>query len=359
MMRRRMDVVLIALFMAGQAVLAEDRLAPKGVETLWTGTMIRGSAWAKDTMKFFAKGWMFRVEIPMGSRTKIKLYDGQDYYEYWEGGSGAYRAKNVNRPDLWKVANWWSVDRTPHYQPTGVDRLETLQGQSCRYREFLLEGHKTPVKEWVWPMANNMTLKRETPFEKSPLTTEVAHVSEMAEAAALTLFALPPGVSVKPKRKGSLDQMIGQSVEPFHMKVAGQPQWMDWSAFAGKVVVLNFFATWCGPCRKETPDMVAQYHAYKDQGVEFVSVDIGEKMQDDPEALVAKYVKEYSVPWPIVMDDEYYHLQYAWKGVPTTFIVDRQGVIRAYNLGGARKQWFDVELRPLLAEKPDALQAPR
>lgn len=330
-------------------VVAADEVKPVGpAEKTWKGTMKNDFGWGQEESTFYTRGSSFRVETKMGSRTKTKVYDGKDYYEFWDGGKGAYRAGGVRESAVWKIARWRSVATTQGYRPTEVDREEPFQGKPCRYQEFLMANRKEPVKEWIGLEAG-IVLKREIPMGDKLITMDVTGVSEVS-GDVQGLFVPPKDAALKKNIKGRafLDELIGQSVAPFRMKVAGKNASLDWASFKGKPVVLNFFATWCGPCRQETPDMVEVCKAYKDKGVEFISIDIGEKMQKDPEELVAEYVKQYGVPWPIVMDDEYYHLQYASAGVPTTFIVDAQGIIRAYNLGGARKTWFDKELKEVL-----------
>ena len=92
----------------------------------------------------------------------------------------------------------------------------------------------------------------------------------------------------------------------------------------GRVVVVNFFATWCPPCRAETPDLVATEKRYAQKGVVFVGVDD----REDP-ALVAVFVKTKGIRYPVVLDsDGSVSKAYDVRAIPTTYIVDRNGVIR-------------------------------
>ncbi len=111
------------------------------------------------------------------------------------------------------------------------------------------------------------------------------------------------------------------------------------SAMRGHVVVVNFFATWCPPCRAETPDLVAAEKRYASKGVIFVGVDDREDA-----ALVSVFVKTKGIRYPIVLDsDGAVSRQYDVRAIPTTYVVDRNGVIRyrqvdqldAATLGGA------------------------
>jgi thiol-disulfide isomerase/thioredoxin/tetratricopeptide (TPR) repeat protein len=96
------------------------------------------------------------------------------------------------------------------------------------------------------------------------------------------------------------------------------------SSTRGHVVVVNFFATWCPPCRAETPDLIAAEKRYASKGVIFVGIDD----REDP-SLVAVFVKTKGIRYPIVLDsDGSVSKAYDVRAIPTTYIVDRSGVIR-------------------------------
>jgi thiol-disulfide isomerase/thioredoxin len=102
------------------------------------------------------------------------------------------------------------------------------------------------------------------------------------------------------------------------------------SALKGKVVFLNFWATWCPPCREEMPSMEALYQRFRDKDLEFLAVDI----QEDKDA-VAAFMKEYGLTFPAVLDSTgRISAEYGIRGIPTTFIIDREGGIIASAVGG-------------------------
>ncbi len=115
----------------------------------------------------------------------------------------------------------------------------------------------------------------------------------------------------------------------------------------GKVVLLNFWATWCGPCREEMPLLAEIYRTYHPRGLEVLGVNL--TSQDDL-AEVRRFVAAFDLPFPILLDHNgRAERSYALVGVPTTVFIDREGIIQRVVLG-ALKSREDVEgtLRPLL-----------
>jgi peroxiredoxin len=112
------------------------------------------------------------------------------------------------------------------------------------------------------------------------------------------------------------------------------------SEFRGKVVLLNFWATWCGPCRAEMPSLNNLYNEFKDKGfvVLAVSVDASEKP-------VKSFEKELKLSFPVLMDknkavsfDEYGVL-----GLPTTFLIDKNGVMIEKIMG--EREWDSPQMK--------------
>jgi thiol-disulfide isomerase/thioredoxin len=101
------------------------------------------------------------------------------------------------------------------------------------------------------------------------------------------------------------------------------------SQYNGKVVFLNFWATWCGPCRSEMPSMEAVYQKLKNRGFEILAVNLGESKNE-----VSAFMNEYKLNFPAVLDERgttgnYYNIQ----AIPTTYIIDKRGLIIARMVG--------------------------
>jgi thiol-disulfide isomerase/thioredoxin len=101
------------------------------------------------------------------------------------------------------------------------------------------------------------------------------------------------------------------------------------SDLQGKAVLVNFWATWCQPCRSEVPHLVAAYDRYQQEGLEIVAVNL----QED-EDTIARFAQEFGMRFPVVIDrsgdvaDKYRVI-----GIPTSFFIDRSGVVRSIYTG--------------------------
>lgn len=121
---------------------------------------------------------------------------------------------------------------------------------------------------------------------------------------------------------------------------------VDLAALRGKVVLLNFWATWCAPCRLEMPRFVQWQKQYGPQGLQIVGVSI-----DDDAAPVGPFVAKMHLDYPVVMGDARLGQRYGGVlGVPVTFLIDRKGIVRARIDGAADLPALEKQIRQLLAE---------
>ena len=119
------------------------------------------------------------------------------------------------------------------------------------------------------------------------------------------------------------------------------------SDFSGKVVLVEFWATWCGPCLDAVPEMNALYEKYRSRGfiVLGISVDKGKDMQ----ARLASFAKEHAITYPILHDIGDVNGRYGVYSIPSTFIINREGNIAGNHVG------FSPALKEILSKEIEAL----
>ena len=119
---------------------------------------------------------------------------------------------------------------------------------------------------------------------------------------------------------------------------------IDLAAYRGHPVVLNFWASWCPPCRAEAPAVQRVWDRYRDRGVIFLGVN-----SSDNDGPARAYLQEYGVTYPNVRDDAgdvatLYHAD----SLPTTILIDRDGRIVARRVGAVPEQWLAARIEDLL-----------
>jgi peroxiredoxin len=119
---------------------------------------------------------------------------------------------------------------------------------------------------------------------------------------------------------------------------------------AGKVVLLDFWASWCGPCKKSFPELERLYESYKDRGFVILGVSV-----DEDGAAMHKFLEGHSVSFPIVRDKEQSLVSAAGvESMPTSFLIDRSGKIRSLHNGFRGEETVNAlrqEIEKLLEEK--------
>lgn len=105
---------------------------------------------------------------------------------------------------------------------------------------------------------------------------------------------------------------------------------LDMGAYKGKVVLLNFWATWCGPCRIEIPDLVRLNKQYDQDEVAIIGVSLDKNgTPDELQVQLQKFIEDYKIDYPIYLDNEgLLHREYGnFSFVPATFLIDRHGEV--------------------------------
>ncbi len=117
------------------------------------------------------------------------------------------------------------------------------------------------------------------------------------------------------------------------------------SDYKGKLVILNFWATWCPPCIKEIPDFIMLYDKYKDKGFVMLGISLDQRGIN----VVKAFKKKFKVNYPILMADSKISFAYGnISSIPTTFVIDAQGIIKRAYLGYRNKNVFEKDIKDLL-----------
>ena len=102
------------------------------------------------------------------------------------------------------------------------------------------------------------------------------------------------------------------------------------SDYEGKVIFLNFWATWCPPCRNEIPGFVEAYEKYKDKGMEIIGISLDRISRES----LLQFVEKYKMDYPIAFGTQKLLLDYdPGQYIPTTFIIDKNGKIKHKHVG--------------------------
>ena len=160
--------------------------------------------------------------------------------------------------------------------------------------------------------------------ELQPITGEDA---EAADDAAVC----PPSAK-KANLSFTIDDMNGKSI--------------SLSAYKGKVILLDFWATWCGPCKAEIPHFVELQQEYGDKGLAVLGLSV-----DDTVELLKPFATEFKMNYPVLVgrgrDDVQDAFGPLW-GIPTTFLISRDGRICRKNTGLQGKAKYERDIKALL-----------
>jgi thiol-disulfide isomerase/thioredoxin len=142
---------------------------------------------------------------------------------------------------------------------------------------------------------------------------------------------------------------VGEPAPQFTLPSLLQDQPTSLTQFSGKVIYLDFWASWCAPCRTSFPLLNKLYQKLKDQGFEVVAINL-----DEDKANAEKFLKDFPVTFTISRDSKgEWADKYVVESMPTSFIIDKQGVIQNIHHGFASDDINELEQKivQLLAKK--------
>jgi thiol-disulfide isomerase/thioredoxin len=179
--------------------------------------------------------------------------------------------------------------------------------------------------------------------------TKLAVLSVFALVSGAAILLLADTTSKLPSETASIMVKADQEAAAFFTSTDLEGKAFDLAAYKGKVLVLNFWATWCGPCRREIPDFIQLQDEYGTQGLQMVGIALDEQGA----SIVKPFADKFKINYPVVVDakSEVAALYGQMNAIPVTIVVDRNGKIRSRQVGMRSKAQIEAIAVPLLKEK--------
>ncbi|GEP98444.1 TlpA disulfide reductase family protein [Chitinophaga cymbidii] len=249
----------------------------------------------------------------MGSMKVSGMSSAKDYGELREQQNAVY--KDMNAELAKKYGDKWYAPDNPKAADVAKDRELMIQSSMGALLERFIKAHPDSYASGIALSSSRSTLK--TP-ELEKLYALLSSKGKQTEEAK----------NVADYLKGVKNSAIGSTVKDFTLNTPEETP-LSFSSLKGKYVLIDFWASWCGPCKKSFPHMKEVYKKYKSDQFEIYSISIDK----DKDAWL-KGLKEQDLPWLQTLDTKNISQSgFAVTGVPTTFLIDPKGKILMKEVG--------------------------
>ena len=171
-------------------------------------------------------------------------------------------------------------------------------------------------------------------------------ISRKPFAAIVLMAAVLGGCSSSLTTRAAETSANGRNAAPDFTLTDGNGAPVKLSDYKGKVVLLNFWATWCGSCKAEIPWFIEFEKMYKDRGF----ATLGVSMDEDGWQAVQPFVKQRAINYPVMIgNDRVAQLYGGIDSLPSTFLIDREGRIASVHLGLVSRREYEAEILKLIA----------
>lgn len=183
-----------------------------------------------------------------------------------------------------------------------------------------------------------------------------AEQEKLRKMQAMLVPVEPPSATAQePAAEEDTSPLQGKPAPGFALETL-QGQQVSLDSYKGKAVLVNFMATWCAPCKVETPWLIKLRNQYGPQGFEILGISTDDLDKDDKKrnaedkAEIANYVANMHIDYPVLIDgDSISHKYGGVEALPTSFFVDRSGKIVAYTVGLHDRDELEANIKKALA----------